>query len=70
MSTAHVKAVTGKMDVEMEFDGIKTLQEAEKRAKDTMRRDFHLERVHLKSVQLSNGKSKDYGISQGGQETH
>ena len=31
MSTAHVKAVTGKMDVEMEFDGIKTLQGAEKR---------------------------------------
>jgi len=69
MSTAYVTAVTGKMDVEMEFDGIKTLQEAEKRAKDTMRRDFHLERVHLKEIQLSNGKSKDYGMSHRYQET-
>ena len=60
MSTALVKAVTGKMDVEMEFDDIKTLQEAERKAKETMRRDFHLERVHLKEIQLSNGKSRRY----------
>ena len=70
MSTAHVKAVTGKMDVEMEFDDIKTLQEAERKAKDTMRRDFHLERVHLREIQLSNGKSRDYGMSHRYQETH
>jgi len=60
MSTAYVKAVTDNMDVEMEFDDVKTLQEAEKRAKDVMRRDFHLERVHLKEIQLSNGKSRRY----------
>jgi len=60
MSTAHVKAVTGKMDVEMEFDGVKTLQEAERKAKETMRRDFHLEWVHLKEIFLSNGKSRRY----------
>ena len=60
MSTAHVKAVTGKMDVEMEFDDVKTLQEAEKKAKDAMRKAFSLERVHLKSIQLGNGKSRNY----------
>jgi len=60
MSTAYVTAVTGDTLVEMEFDDVKTLQEAEKRAKDAMRRDFHLERVHLKEIFLSNGKSRRY----------
>lgn len=60
MSTATVKTITGNTEIKMEFDRVETLGAAEKKAKAIMRDAFQIQRVHIKEIQLSNGKSRRY----------
>lgn len=56
MAWAKIVAVTGKTEIEMEFDGVNTLAEAERKAKHDLREGYQIQRVHVREIEMSNGK--------------
>lgn len=58
MCTALVTAVTGKTEIEMEFDGVETLGAAEAKAKQILRDGYQVQRCHVRNIELSNGKKR------------
>lgn len=60
MAVAKIVAVTGKTEVQIEFDGVTSLKAAEQKAKKIMREGYQIRRVHIREIEMSNGKFRRY----------